>query len=56
MAKKEQVDYQLLVIRHLYERLLYRLSISEYREKFYLKGGALLYAFEKNGISIGCVF
>ena len=47
LAKKEQVDYQLLVIRYLYERMLYRLSISDYREKFYLKGGALLYAFEK---------
>jgi Domain of unknown function (DUF1814). len=47
LAKKEQIDYQLLVIRYLYERLLYRLSISKYREKFYLKGGTLLYAFEK---------
>ena len=47
IAKKEQVDYQSLVIRYLYERLLYRLSISEYREKFCLKGGALLYAFER---------
>jgi len=47
LARKEQLDYQLLVIRYLYERLLYRLSVSDYREKFYLKGGALLYAFEK---------
>lgn len=47
LAKKKQLDYQLLIIRYLYERLLYRLSISDYREKFYLKGGALLYAFEK---------
>jgi predicted nucleotidyltransferase component of viral defense system len=47
LAKKKRLDYQLLVIRYLYERLLYRLSISDYREKFYLKGGALLYAFEK---------
>ena len=47
LAKKEQLDYQLLIIRYLYERLLYRLSISNYRDKFYLKGGALLYAFER---------
>lgn len=47
LAKKEQLDYQQLVIRYMYERLLYRLSISDYREKFYLKGGALLYVFEK---------
>lgn len=47
IAKREDVNYQQLVIRYLYERLLYRLSVSDYRDKFYLKGGALLYAFEK---------
>jgi len=47
IAQKERLDYQVLVIRYLYERLLYRLSVSRYREKFCLKGGALLYAFEK---------
>ncbi|WP_352423535.1 nucleotidyl transferase AbiEii/AbiGii toxin family protein [Proteiniphilum sp.] len=47
LAKQERLDYQLLIIRYLYERLLYRLSISDYRERFYLKGGTLLYAFEK---------
>jgi predicted nucleotidyltransferase component of viral defense system len=47
LARRERLDCQLLIIRYLYERLLYRLSISKYREKFYLKGGALLYAFEK---------
>lgn len=47
IAKSENLDYQLLLIRYLYERVLYRLSISDYREKFCLKGGALLYAFEK---------
>lgn len=29
------------------ERLLYRLSVSNYRERFILKGGALLYAHER---------
>ena len=47
IAKKERLDYQQVIIRYLYERLLYRLSVSNYREMFYLKGGALLYAFEK---------
>lgn len=47
IAKKENIAYQLLIIRYLYERTLYRLSISKYRDKFYLKGGTLLYAFEK---------
>ena len=47
IARKEKMDYQVLLIRYLYERLLYRLSISKFREHFCLKGGALLYAFEK---------
>lgn len=48
IAKKENLNYQLLIIRYLYERLLYRLSVSQYKNKFCLKGGALLYAFEKD--------
>jgi len=47
IARKDRLDYQVLLIRYLYERLLYRLSASQFREKFCLKGGALLYAFEK---------
>lgn len=47
IARQDGLDYQLLIIRYLYERLLYRLSVSDYRDKFFLKGGALLYAFEK---------
>ncbi len=34
-------------IRYFHERLLYRISISDYREKLYLKGGALIYAIER---------
>lgn len=47
IAKQENLNYQQLIIRYLYERLLFRLSISPYKDKFCLKGGALLYAFEK---------
>lgn len=47
IAKGQNLDYQQLVTRYLYERLLFRLSKSDYREQFYLKGGALLYAIEK---------
>jgi predicted nucleotidyltransferase component of viral defense system len=36
-----------LVVRYFHERLLYRLSKSEFRDHFILKGGALLYAFEE---------
>lgn len=37
----------MLVTRYLQERLLYRLSISQYHDHFFLKGGALLYAHER---------
>lgn len=47
IAKEQNIDYQQLVTRYLYERLLFRLSVSDYKDKFYLKGGALLYAIEK---------
>lgn len=46
ISKETQVDFQLLLIRFFQERLLYRLSKSEFRRNFCLKGGALLYALE----------
>lgn len=46
IAKEQGLSFQLIIIRYLQERLLYRVSQSKYRSKFYLKGGALLYAFE----------
>jgi predicted nucleotidyltransferase component of viral defense system len=47
MADGDNKRYQQLVVRYFHERLLFRLSKSPYRERFILKGGALLYAFEK---------
>lgn len=47
VARKQSLSNQLLIIRYLYERLLYRLSVSVYKDKFYLKGGVLLYVVEK---------
>ncbi|MDR0864264.1 MAG: nucleotidyl transferase AbiEii/AbiGii toxin family protein [Candidatus Symbiothrix sp.] len=47
IAQQEQLQYQMLITRYFYERLLYRLSVSRFREKFCLKGGTLLYAFAK---------
>ena len=47
ISKAENVFYQALLTRYFQERLLYRLSISSYRERFILKGGALLYAHEQ---------
>lgn len=47
LARSEQKNFQLLLIRYFQERILYRLSRSKYREHFCLKGGALLYALEQ---------
>ena len=40
--------YMYLLARYFNERLLYRVSVSSYRENFLLKGGSLLYAL--NGL------
>ncbi len=47
ISRSERQGYQILITRYLQERLLYRLSISRYRDSFFLKGGALLYAHER---------
>lgn len=47
MADDDNKKYQQLIVRFFLERLLFRLSKSEYRGRFILKGGALLYAFEE---------
>ena len=47
ISRNEKLGYQMLVTRYLQERLLYRLSISQYHDHFFLKGGALLYAHER---------
>lgn len=45
--KTKGVDYNLILLRFVQERFLYRLSLSVYRENFFLKGGALLFAHER---------
>ena len=47
IAKKEDVFYQTVLTRYFQERLLYRMSQTRYRSNFYLKGGALMYAYER---------
>ena len=47
LARQESIRYQQLVTRYFQERLLFRLSLSEYRSHFVLKGGALLYAYDR---------
>ena len=46
IAKNEDVYYQTVLTRYFQERLIYRISLSGYRQNFYLKGGALMYAHE----------
>ena len=41
-ARAERSDFQILLTRYALERLLYRLSVSEHRERFILKGGDAL--------------
>ena len=36
--------YMYLLARYFNERLLYRVSVSQYKDNFLLKGGSLLYA------------
>ena len=46
LAKREGIDFQLIIIRFLHERLLYRLSVSDYSKQLILKGGAFIYAMQ----------
>jgi predicted nucleotidyltransferase component of viral defense system len=46
LAKKEGIDFQLIIIRFLHERLLYRLSVTDYSQQLILKGGAFIYAVQ----------
>jgi len=47
LAKSSGKDFQIILTRYFQERLLFRLSQSAHAEHFCLKGGALLYALER---------
>ncbi len=47
ISKNESVFYQTILTRYFQERLLYRMSLTSYKRNFYLKGGVLMYAFER---------
>ncbi len=47
ISKKLGVDYQVILTRYFHERFLYRLAQSSYKDNFCLKGGTLLFAYEK---------
>jgi predicted nucleotidyltransferase component of viral defense system len=47
LARAESKSYQLMLTRYFQERLLFRIFLSGYANRFCLKGGALLYAWER---------
>jgi len=47
LAKKENLSFQLVIIRYMQERLLFRLAMSMYSANFCLKGGVLLYVYSR---------
>lgn len=47
VAKNEDVFYQTVLTRYFQERLLYRMSQTRFRDNFFLKGGALMYVYER---------
>lgn len=44
VAKEKNIPAQVILQNYMFERLLVRLSVSEYKEKFVLKGGMLVAA------------
>ncbi len=46
IAKQNGVSHQMILTRFFYERLLYRISVSDYKENLLLKGGNLLFAMQ----------
>ena len=46
IAKQKNIPAQVILQNYMFERLLVRLSASEYKEKFVLKGGMLVAATE----------
>lgn len=47
IARRQNIFFQTILTRYFQERLLYRISQTKYRDHFYLKGGALMYAYER---------
>lgn len=47
VAKQNKKNYDSIFLLYCQERLLYRLSISEYKSKFLLKGGLFLFSLTK---------
>ena len=46
LTNETDYRYMYLLARYFNERLLYRVSVSQYKDNFLLKGGSLLYAMD----------
>ncbi len=46
LMNETSYKYMYLLARYFNERLLYRVSVSLYKDNFLLKGGSLLYAMD----------
>ena len=49
LSKKKSADAQILMRNYMMERFLERISLSEYRDQFILKGGMLVGCFGRFG-------
>ena len=49
MSKKKPADAQILMRNYMMERFLERISLSEYKNQFILKGGMLVATSKKRG-------
>lgn len=47
IAKNEKRAFNTILLLYMQERLLYRLSVSKYKEKFILKGGLLIFSLNE---------
>jgi len=45
LARERREDFQAILVRYAVERLLYRLSVSKYRDQFLLKGAMLFFVW-----------
>lgn len=41
IAESQKVDFSYLLLRYAYERFLYRLGVSRYKDNFILKGASV---------------
>ena len=54
LAKERNQPFDLLLTRYVLERLLYRLSLTRYREQFVLKGAILMTTWFDDPPCAGC--